>query len=118
MQTHGFVNMINKPTRKTGTYHAWIIILLSVIKNYVMKLMQLSQNITDHDPILLSIQTNTEIYEKNKCNSYQINDQTKLEKLLQEAQWDDVMNTWESNMCADLLINKIKNIMSNKNYYK
>ena len=86
MQSHGFVSMINKPTRRTVTS-------ASCLDHYFVKCREkyfnqidtaiLEHDLTDHSPILFSMQTERTIYEYNKSTSYQKKKSRKIKELFE-----------------------------------
>lgn len=114
MQSHGFVSKINKPTRKTADS-------ISCLDHYFVKCCEtyfnqintavLEHDLTDHNPILLSLQTDKKNPEYNKSNSYQKIDYEKLKNCLQGAKWDDVLNSWDSDRCASIFVDRFKSIL-------
>lgn len=122
----GFFSFINKPTRQTAHSstvidHIFVKSDTSKNKNMEMHSAVYQTSLTDHYTIILSI---------NICESYSSNndqgkkyikriDYEKLKLLLQQENWDEVINCEEAEEANSLFMSKLSSYIqdSSKNYY-
>nr|CAI5855259.1 unnamed protein product [Callosobruchus analis] len=120
MQRHGFVSIINKPTRKTNNTKSCLDHFFVKCKNSDFQNIRgtiLECGLTDHDAILLHIATKKHII-VNKKYTYKSTNNNKLKELIEAAEWDDVLANNNVNMCTDIFINKLKTIITNSTITK
>lgn len=114
MQSHGFMSIVNKATRKTKDSQTCLDHFFIKCKNCFLQNVNaviLEHKLTDHDPILLNVQLNNNVEKTNKKYSYQVTDFNKLTTLMQQAGWDDVLSINDANICTDNFIGVLRGIV-------
>lgn len=115
MQGHGFVSLVNKPTRKYGHARSCLDHLFIKCKTEYLQNVHaviLEHGLTDHDPILLNVQLNNIQLKKQIKNAYQYFNKGNFLILLERERWDDVLSSVDSNVSTGLFINKLNNMIS------
>ena len=115
LQGYGFFSTINKSTRKSDHTETCLDHCFVRCKNNLFEKINaviLEHSLTDHDPILLNIplETNIKVNEIQK-KTYDIINYEKLNKLMEEAAWDDILEHWDADLCTNIFVNRLKGMI-------
>lgn len=121
LNSFGFVSLINKPTRvqgnsKTCLDHIFVRCKDSVYDN--LKSVVLRSDLTDHYPVLINIKLNKSVTSTNSGKAIKLLDFQKLNNLMAETRWDDVIQESDVERSAAEFIGRIKSIINQSSYNK